>query len=164
MNHIVRVMGRLRSQIFSHYGEATGAHGVDRIPLRPSQAVAFRRVPFLAGDRGTTTLESLQQPSDVGGRTRSNKQVYVCPHHPDLENPGVFLRCDASEKGAQEPGQSGVDERHAISRGPDDVTIDAIDHKRNLGRARPAAASFSRGAERIHAPVLASELAARPCQ
>ena len=76
---------------------------------------------------------------------RSDDQVHMRLHHPDLEDPCIFLGRYGTEETAQKPGQSGIDERLAITRGPDDVTIDAIEHRWNLGRATRAAASFSPG-------------------
>jgi len=83
---------------------------------------------LLAGDRGAAALQSLQQATDVGGGPYPHQQMQVRSHDPDLQDPSALLGRDAAEKSAEEPRQTGIDERCAKARGPDDVTIDAVDH------------------------------------
>jgi len=90
-------------------------------------------VSFLSGNGGTATLESLQQASEVSSGMRSNEQVHVGSYHADLENPRIFLCRHGTEELAEEPCQPGVDQWLAIARGPDDVAIDAIDHRGESG-------------------------------
>src|SRR2546423_10915861 len=136
-------MLRLVAQVLTCGGHAARAYGMDRVSLRPSEAVASGRVTLLSRDGGAATLEALQQTNQVSRRMRSDDQVHVCLHHPNLENSCMFLRRHGTEEAAEKPGQPGIDERLAITRGPDDVTIDAIEHGGNLMRLARAAGPSS---------------------
>jgi hypothetical protein len=127
-DHLIGVVHGLGAQISPHVRDAPKAHRVDRISLRPSQALAFNRASLLAGDRRAAALETLHQTTDITCGADADQQMHVRTNHPDLENPGCFLGGDPPEETAQELSQTSIDQGLAVTGSPDDVTIDAVDH------------------------------------
>src|SRR2546430_11681429 len=108
----------LSSQIVANGIQTTRADGVDRISFCPPQAIVRRRVSLLSRDRGATTFQTLQQPTQDSRWMDSR----------------TFLRCDGAQEATQEPRHPCIDQRLAIAGLPDDVTINTIDHATNLNR------------------------------
>jgi len=132
----------LSSQIVANGRQTARADRVDRIPLRPPQAILRRRVSFLSRDRGAATLQTLQQPTQDSRWMDSDEQMHMSPDHPDLQDSGTLLCGDRAQEAAQEPSHPCIDQRPAITGLPDNVTIDTIDHARNLNRVGPRNSIF----------------------
>jgi len=132
----------LSSQIVANGSQTARADRVDRIPLRPAQAIVRRRVSFLSRDRGAATFQTLQQPTQDSRWMDSDEHMHMSPDHPDLQDSGTLLRGDSAQEAAQEPSHSCIDQRPAITGFPDNVTIDTIDHARNLNRVGPRNSIF----------------------
>ena len=156
----------LSSQIVANGIQTTRADGVDRISLCPPQALVRRRVSLLSRDRGATTFQTLQQPTQDSRWMDSDEHVHMSPDHSDLQDSRTFLRCDGAQEATQEPRHPCIDQRLAIAGLPDDVTINTIDHATNLNRVGRTVSSFLRNVRLylrwIRARGVASELAARP--
>src|SRR6266849_4141813 len=105
---------------------------MNRVTLGPFEWHARRRAVFLAGDRRAATLEALQQTTHVGRGTDAGQHMHVRPDHPDLENPGRLLGGDPPEETAQKASQTDIDQGLAMTGSPNDVAIDAVDHRSNL--------------------------------
>src|SRR5207302_2568229 len=77
-NHRVWMPNRLSAQVFAHCGEAAPTHGEDRVPFRPSEASAFRRMVLLARDRRAPALQPLQQATEPRQTGIDERRAVTC--------------------------------------------------------------------------------------
>src|SRR3989442_3219748 len=126
----------LSSQIVANGRQTARADRVDRIPLRPPQAILRRRVSVLSRDRGAATLQTLQQPTQDSRWIDADEQMHMSPNHPDLQDSCTLLCGDRAQEAAQGPSHPCIDQRPAITGLPDNVTIRSEEHTSEL-QSRP---------------------------
>src|SRR5687768_9466390 len=125
----MRVTLRLCPQVVSNLSKLFRVHGVDGVPLSPSEAGVplGRRGP----EYGAPSLEALEESRYRGGWMKADQEMHMVLHHSDLQDPRTLLRSDSAKELGQEPGEDKVDQRRPITGRPGEMDVEAMVHPSN---------------------------------
>ncbi|HET8763336.1 MAG TPA: hypothetical protein VFM12_07950, partial [Gemmatimonadales bacterium] len=117
----------LGPEVSAHIVQTSGSDARYRITLRPAQwgRAGWQRP---VRDRRTTTLQTLDQAAERSGGVHPHKQMDMGGDHADFQDVGTVMPGSAAKKSAQELGPVGGDELRSVSRGPDQMQVQAMMH------------------------------------
>src|SRR6266540_5654668 len=81
LDHLVRMVCRLLSEILAHRVQVAGAHAVDAVSLVPLELDSRRGVALFAGGRRAGAFEALQHTRQARNRMGPREQVQVRRDH-----------------------------------------------------------------------------------